>query len=167
MQQSQCLLKNDNSEHSQSSSSRHVQFSYFHGNFHWSKCPIRSFFHVNFLSPIMPFKSYTQTVIGSQQSSQVFPDFNKGFIQFHDTEALFCSSMIEEVGFHPVFIPIGCHSLSPIKKLNLSQVQLTLFAYESIQTAPPPLKKGLILLLIQIVSTQLCVLNLLSVSNKR
>ena len=64
----------------------------------------------------MPFKSYTQTIIGSQQSSQVFPEFNKGFIQFNDTEALFCSSMIEEAGFHPVFIPIGCHSLSPKKK---------------------------------------------------
>ena len=124
---------------------------------------IRSFF----LSPIMPFKSSTQTVIGSQQSSQVFLEFNKGFIQFHDTKALFCSSIIEEAGFHHVFIQIGCHSLSPIKKQNLSQVQLTLSEYESIQTAHPPLKKGLILILIQIVSTQLCVLNRLSVSNKR
>ena len=89
----------------------------------------------------MPFKSSPQTVIGSQQNSQVFPEFNKGFIQFHGTKALLCSSMTEEAGFYPFFIPIGCHSLSPIKKLNLSQVQQTLSAHESIQTAPPPLKK--------------------------
>ena len=97
--QSQCLLKNDNSQHSQSSSSRHVQSSSFHGNFHRSQSPIRSFFDVNFLSPIMPFKSSTQTVIRSQQNSLVFPEFNKAFIQFHDIKALFCSSMIEEAGF--------------------------------------------------------------------
>ena len=88
----------------------------------------------------MPFMSSTQTVIGSQQSSQVFAEFNKGFIQFHDTEAFFCSLLIKEAGFHPVFIPIGCHSLSPIKKLNLSQVQLTLSAYESIPTHIPAFK---------------------------
>ena len=139
--QPQCLLKNGNSQHSQSLSSRHVQSSFFHGNFHRSQSPIRFFFDINFLSPIMLFKSSPQTIIGSQQNSQVFPEFNKGFIQFHDTKALFCSSMIEEAGFYPVFIPNECYSLSPIKYLNLSQIQLTFSAHESNQTVPPPLKK--------------------------
>ena len=115
LRQHQCLLKNGNSQHSQSSFSHHVQSSSFHGNFHHSQFPIRSFFEVNSLYLVMPFKSSPQTVIRSQQNSQVFREFSKGFIQLHNTKALFCSSMIEAAIFYPVFIPIGCHSLSTIK----------------------------------------------------